>query len=66
MLREEKPRLRLGFDGVFEVSRAAELVSDATRRIMKYGDIKKPVISSACPAVTRLIRVRFPLSLIHI
>ena len=52
--------LRMGFDRVFEVSRAAELVSDATRRIMKYGDIKRPVISSACPAITRLIRVRFP------
>ncbi|MBO1679039.1 [Fe-Fe] hydrogenase large subunit C-terminal domain-containing protein [Bittarella massiliensis (ex Durand et al. 2017)] len=58
--------LRLGFDGVFEVSRAAELVSDATRRIMKYGDIKKPVISSACPAVTRLIRVRFPQLVSHV
>ncbi len=50
----------IGFDEVFEVARAAEFVSDATRRIMQTGSIKKPVISSACPAVTRLIRVRFP------
>lgn len=52
--------LELGFDDVFEVSRAAEIVSDMTRRLMKEGKLKKPVISSACPAIVRLIRVRFP------
>lgn len=51
---------QIGFDDVFEVSRAAELVSEATRRLMVSGDLKRPVISSACPAVVRLIRVRFP------
>lgn len=50
----------LGFDDVFEVSRGAELVSEATRIYMSRSDVKKPVISSACPAVVRLIRVRFP------
>ncbi|NLY19551.1 MAG: 4Fe-4S binding protein, partial [Clostridiaceae bacterium] len=52
--------IELGFDWVFEVSRAAEIVTDATRQILKSGEIKKPVISSACPAVVRLIQVRFP------
>ncbi len=51
---------RIGFDHVFEVSRAAELVSEATRLLMKEGKLELPVISSACPAVVRLIRVRFP------
>lgn len=51
---------RLGFDDVFEVARAAELVSEATRRMMREGKLRLPVISSACPAVVRLIRVRFP------
>lgn len=50
----------MGFDDVFEVSRAAELVSEATRKLMDAGKLKRPVISSACPAVVRLIRVRFP------
>ncbi len=50
----------LGFDAVFEVASAAELISDATRRMMKTGTLKKPIISSACPAVVRLIRVCFP------
>lgn len=50
----------LGFDDVFEVSKGAELVSDATRKLLEKGLLKQPVISSACPAVVRLIRVRFP------
>lgn len=56
----------MGFHKVYEVAKAAELVSAATRRIMKSGAIPKPVISSACPAVTRLIRVRFPGLIDHI
>lgn len=51
---------RCGFDDVFEVARAAELVSEYTRQYMKREGIAKPVISSACPAVVRLISVRFP------
>ena len=50
----------MGFDEVFEVSRAAELISGATRRLIASGELVRPVISSACPAVVRLIRVRFP------
>jgi iron only hydrogenase large subunit-like protein len=49
-----------GFDMVYEVARAAEIVSDATRKIIKKGEFNKPLISSACPAVVRLIQVRFP------
>ena len=50
----------IGFDDVFEVARAAELVSEYTRKYLRGTDVKKPVISSACPAVVRLISVRFP------
>ena len=50
----------LGFDDVYEVASAAELVSAYTRMYMATPGIKKPVISSACPTVTRLISMRFP------
>ncbi len=50
----------LGFDVVYEVSRGAELVSEATRRMIAEGKLSKPIISSACPAVVRLIKIRFP------
>lgn len=52
--------LKLGFDDVFEVSAAAELVSAYTRNYLKNADIDKPAISSACPVVLRLIGLRFP------
>lgn len=58
--------LELGFDAVYEVAKAAEIVSDATRSYMARGDVITPVISSACPAVTRLIRVRFPSLIEHV
>ncbi len=50
----------LGFDSVFEVSKAAELISEATRIYMQENTRIRPLISSACPAVVRLIRVCFP------
>lgn len=50
----------MGFDDVFEVAKAAELVSGYTRQYLKKEGLKKPVISSACPVVVRLIRMRFP------
>ncbi|MEF9852626.1 MAG: [Fe-Fe] hydrogenase large subunit C-terminal domain-containing protein [Hydrogenoanaerobacterium sp.] len=58
--------LKLGFDDVFEVAKAAEMVSDATRTLMAEGQLRRPVISSACPVVTRLIRVRFPDLLLNV
>ncbi len=57
--------LKLGFDAVYEVSRGAEMVSDYTRRRMKE-TTDYPVISSACPAVVRLICNRFPNLVDHI
>ncbi len=52
--------LDIGFDDVFEVSRAAETVSAYTRVYLEADGIKKPVISTACPVITRLIVLRFP------
>ena len=56
----DKGLLACGFDDVFEVARAAELVSEYTRQYMKDPAVKKPAISAACPVVVRLISVRFP------
>lgn len=51
---------RVGFDDVFEVARAAELVTEYTRNYLQSAELKKPIISSACPAITRLISIRYP------
>ena len=52
--------IKIGFDQVYEVSKAAELVTAYTRLYLKTDGIKKPAISSACPVVARLISLRFP------
>ncbi len=52
--------LDIGFDDVYEVAKAAEVVSGYTRIFLKSEGIKKPVISSACPVISRLITLRFP------
>lgn len=50
----------LGFDDVFEVACAAELVTAYTRKYIAREGLKKPVLSSACPAITRIISMNYP------
>lgn len=50
----------LGFDDVFEVACAAELVTAYTRLYIKREDVRKPIISSACPAILRMISMNYP------
>ncbi|SDE74086.1 [Fe-Fe] hydrogenase large subunit C-terminal domain-containing protein [Sporomusa acidovorans] len=58
--------LKLGFNEVFEVAHGAEIVSLAIKDYLKRLDILRPAISSACPAVVRLIQVKFPEIIDHI
>lgn len=51
---------KLGFDSVFEVAYGADVVSKAIIEKMKQSSDVRPLISSACPAILRLIQVRFP------
>lgn len=55
----------IGFDYVFEAALGAEIVTRETYNILCKTE-KKPLISSSCPAVLRLIQVRFPTLLDHI
>ncbi len=50
---------KLGFDHVFEVARGAEVVTEKMKELIAAGDAKLPVISSACPAVVRLVAVKY-------
>lgn len=59
--------LELGFDAVYETAKGSGLLSDYARKHPEEDKGKKrPVISSACPAALRLIRIRFPQLLEHI
>ncbi|MBO6062153.1 MAG: ferredoxin, partial [Clostridia bacterium] len=50
----------MGFKEVYEVAKAAEYVTDLTRIYLNQPGVKLPAISSACPVVVRLIKLRFP------
>ncbi len=50
----------MGFDDVFEVSAAAELISECSRTYVSEHQEQWPLISTACPTVVRLIQLRFP------
>ena len=57
---------KVGFDDVFEVAYAAQIVTQETRKILEEGNIRKPVINSACPTVVKLICARFPGLIDHV
>lgn len=54
--------LSLGFDRVLEVGFGADLVTGVIAEYLNSAGalLPRPVISSACPAVIRLIQVRYP------
>lgn len=54
--------IAIGFDDVYEVARGAEYVSQEIAKRVRNRRVHNgmPLISSACPAIVRLIQVRFP------
>ncbi len=56
----------LGFDDVYEVAKATEVITDCTKKLIEERKLKRPIINSACPTVVRLITVRFPNLIDHI
>ena len=59
--------LKIGFHRVYEVAKAAEILSDYERQSIKQGPpAVSPRISSSCPTVLRLIRMRFPKLMDHV
>jgi Na+-translocating ferredoxin:NAD+ oxidoreductase RNF subunit RnfB len=52
--------LEQGFTHVYEVEHSASILIGEINAYVSQTDIPKPVISSFCPAIVRLIQVRFP------
>jgi len=50
----------LGFQEIWEEGIGEEAYLEETQRILNKGNVKRPLISIACPAVVRLIQVKFP------
>ncbi|MHB9036668.1 MAG: [Fe-Fe] hydrogenase large subunit C-terminal domain-containing protein [Armatimonadota bacterium] len=58
--------LAIGFDHVVDVAFAADLAGRKIREAIEGSNEIRPLISSACPAVVRLIQVRFPNLIEHL
>ncbi len=58
--------LATGFDAVYEVALAADAVTAAMRYHLDHVPGPRPLISAACPAVLRLVLVRFPALIEHV
>lgn len=56
----------IGFDDVYEVARGADFISEFTKHELLNSEYKKPMISTACPAIARLVMVRFPELIEHL
>lgn len=50
----------IGFDFVFEINKVVQFIENSLKQTLQDKDIKKPLITSTCPAVVRLIQIRFP------
>ncbi|MDL2251297.1 4Fe-4S binding protein [Odoribacter sp. OttesenSCG-928-J03] len=56
----------IGFHYVMEVDKSIPLLKEETRHYMQRNQYQRPFISSFCPAIIRLIQVRFPSLIDHI
>jgi iron only hydrogenase large subunit-like protein len=56
--------IELGFTHVFEIENGVKIIREQATGIMKSGHETKPLISAFCPAIVRLIQVKFP-ALVH-
>ncbi len=55
--------LELGFDAVFPVAASTPAIARATASFFdraRYPDLPRPLISSSCPTIIKLIQIRFP------
>lgn len=50
----------LGFDEVHQEAIGADAVGVAVNELLNSRELKRPIISTSCPAIIRLIQVRFP------
>jgi Na+-translocating ferredoxin:NAD+ oxidoreductase RNF subunit RnfB len=57
---------RIGFDDAYDVAGASESVSIAIQEYLDTCDSPRPLISPFCPAIVRLVQIRYPSLLEHL
>ncbi len=50
----------LGFTHVYEIEGGIEFLREKLNKLIRNPKVPKPIISSFCPSIVRLIRLRFP------
>lgn len=50
----------LGFTYIFEVEKSVDILKGVINQAVRFDSKEKPIISSYCPAIVRLIQVKFP------
>lgn len=58
--------IKLGFTHVFELEHGAGIIRSRMEEMLNSEATEKPLISSFCPAIVRLIQVKFPALVPHI
>lgn len=56
----------LGFTHVYEIEGGIEFLREKINELIRNPNIPKPIISSFCPSIVRLIQLRFPSLLEHV
>lgn len=56
--------IKLGFTHVFEVENGVQILKEEVQKIIRQNEDTRPLISTFCPAIVRLIQVKFP-ALVH-
>ncbi|MDR2897728.1 MAG: 4Fe-4S binding protein, partial [Spirochaetaceae bacterium] len=64
--RVRQALMNLGFSAVCDAASFTGDVSLATAAYLERSDIQRPVISSSCPVIIKLIQIRFPTLLEHL
>ena len=52
--------MELGFTHVYEVEHGVEILKEQMSQYIENNQVRKPLMSAFCPAIVRLIQVRFP------
>ncbi|MGE5633105.1 MAG: [Fe-Fe] hydrogenase large subunit C-terminal domain-containing protein [Caulobacteraceae bacterium] len=52
---------KIGFDEIYEASIGMDAITNVIKHhVLKHSNIRRPIINSTCPAILRLIQIRFP------
>lgn len=58
--------LELGFDEVYDTAHAADLLTEYENAVLDKCGVHKPLVSTYCPVIVRIIQLKYPALIDHI